>query len=69
MTEKMSKAMLDVIGVASVSVMGPVVRSEAGKKVLSMVPGEVLVASLDAVSKCFLSSKNYILAQKLQFIL
>ncbi|KAK6151845.1 hypothetical protein DH2020_014480 [Rehmannia glutinosa] len=51
MTEKMSKAMLDVVGVATGSVMGPVVRSQAGKTFLSMVPGEVLLASLDAVNK------------------
>ncbi|PIN20596.1 hypothetical protein CDL12_06715 [Handroanthus impetiginosus] len=51
MTEKMSKAMLDVVGVASGSVMAPVVRSKAGKTFLSMVPGQVLLASLDAVNK------------------
>lgn len=55
MTEKMSKAMLDVVGVASGSVMGPVVGSQAGKKFLSMMPGEVLLASLDAVSKSALN--------------
>ncbi|XP_051152511.1 senescence/dehydration-associated protein At4g35985, chloroplastic-like [Andrographis paniculata] len=51
MTEKMSKAMVDVIGVASGSVIGPAVRSQAGKKILSMVPGEVLLASLDGINK------------------
>ncbi|MCD7464829.1 hypothetical protein HAX54_053481 [Datura stramonium] len=51
MTEKMSKSMLNGIGIASGSVMGPMVRSQAGKKFLSMVPGEVLLASLDAVNK------------------
>nr|GMD32748.1 senescence/dehydration-associated protein At4g35985, chloroplastic-like [Ipomoea batatas] len=51
MTEKMSKAMLDGVGVATGSIMGPMVRSQAGKKFLSMVPGEVLLASLDAVNK------------------
>ncbi|GFP86738.1 hypothetical protein PHJA_000817600 [Phtheirospermum japonicum] len=51
MTEKMSKAMLDVVGVATGSVMGPVIRSQAGKTFLSLVPGEVLLASLDAVNK------------------
>lgn len=51
MTEKMSKAMLDGVGVATGSIMGPMVRSKAGNKFLSMVPGEVLLASLDAVSK------------------
>lgn len=51
MTEKMSKAMLDGVGIATGSVMGPVVRSQTGKAFLTMVPGEVLLASLDAVSK------------------
>lgn len=51
MTEKMSKAMLNGVGIVSGSVMGPVVRSQAGKTFLSMVPGEILLASLDAVSK------------------
>lgn len=50
MTEKLSKAMLDAVGVASGSVMAPVVRSGPGKKFVSMVPGEVLLASLDAVN-------------------
>ncbi|XP_076932320.1 senescence/dehydration-associated protein At3g51250-like [Bidens hawaiensis] len=31
--------------------MGPMVRSQAGKAFFSMVPGEVLLASLDAVNK------------------
>ncbi|CAN4094419.1 unnamed protein product [Withania somnifera] len=51
MTEKMSKSMLNGVGIATGSVMGPMVRSEAGKKFLAMVPGEVLLASLDAVNK------------------
>ncbi|XVF49107.1 hypothetical protein PTKIN_Ptkin03bG0242000 [Pterospermum kingtungense] len=51
MTEKMSKAMLDMVGVASGTVMAPLVNSRPGKAFLSMVPGEVLVASLDAVNK------------------
>ncbi|CAI9759016.1 unnamed protein product [Fraxinus pennsylvanica] len=52
MTEKMSKAMLDIVGVATGSVMAPVVvRSQAGKAFLAMVPGEVILASLDAVDK------------------
>lgn len=53
MTEKMSKAMLDIVGVATGSVMAPVVRSQAGKAFLAMVPGEVILASLDAVGKLF----------------
>ncbi|KAF7851895.1 hypothetical protein BT93_L2034 [Corymbia citriodora subsp. variegata] len=51
MTEKMSKTMLDGVQFATGSVMGPVLRSQAGKAFLSMVPGEVLLASLDAVNK------------------
>ncbi|OMO82694.1 Senescence/spartin-associated [Corchorus capsularis] len=51
MTEKMSKAMLDMVGVASGTVMAPLVNSKPGKAFLSMVPGEVLLASLDAVNK------------------
>ncbi|KAL3532529.1 hypothetical protein ACH5RR_006050 [Cinchona calisaya] len=51
MTEKMSKAMLDGVGIASGSVMAPVVRSQAGKAFFTMLPGEVLLASLDAVNK------------------
>ncbi|GFS43913.1 senescence/dehydration-associated protein-like protein [Actinidia rufa] len=51
MTEKMSKVMLDGVGLVTGSVMGPVVRSQSGKALLAMVPGEVLLASLDAVNK------------------
>jgi hypothetical protein len=51
MTEKISKSMLDGISFATGTVMKPVVRSQAGKAFLNMVPGEVLLASLDAVSK------------------
>lgn len=51
MTENLSKATLDVVGVATGSVMAPLVNSEAGKAFLTTVPGEVLLASLDAVSK------------------
>ncbi|CAI9100439.1 OLC1v1037548C1 [Oldenlandia corymbosa var. corymbosa] len=51
MTEKMSKAMLDGVGIATGSVMKPVVKSQAGKAFFSMLPGEVLLASIDAVNK------------------
>ncbi|KAE8680984.1 putative cytochrome B5 isoform 1 [Hibiscus syriacus] len=51
MTEKMSKTMLDMVGAASGTVMGPLVNSRPGKALLSMVPGQVLLASLDAVNK------------------
>ncbi|KAK3024898.1 hypothetical protein RJ639_043213 [Escallonia herrerae] len=51
MTEKMSKVMLNGVGIATGSVMKPMVRSQTGKAFLAMVPGEVLLASLDAVNK------------------
>ncbi|KAH6761755.1 Senescence/dehydration-associated protein-like protein [Perilla frutescens var. hirtella] len=51
MTEKLSKTMLNVVEGASGSVLKPVVQSKAGKTFLSMVPGEVLLASLDALNK------------------
>ena len=51
MTEKLSKTMLSGVGLATGSVITPMVKSQAGKAFLSMVPGEVLLASLDAVSK------------------
>lgn len=51
MTEKMSKAMLGMVGAASGTVMAPLVSSKPGKAFLSMVPGEVLLASLDGVNK------------------
>ncbi|KAJ9128513.1 hypothetical protein P3X46_034927 [Hevea brasiliensis] len=51
MTEKLSKTMLDGVGIATGSVMAPLVKSQAGKAFLSMVPGEVILASLDAVNK------------------
>ncbi|OAY27215.1 senescence/dehydration-associated protein At3g51250 isoform X1 [Manihot esculenta] len=51
MTEKLSKTMLDGVGIATGSVMGTVVKSQAGKALLSTVPGEVILASLDAVNK------------------
>ncbi|XP_031744067.1 senescence/dehydration-associated protein At4g35985, chloroplastic isoform X2 [Cucumis sativus] len=50
MTEKLSKSMLDMVGVASGSVMGPVMKSQAGRAFFAMVPGQVLLASLDAVT-------------------
>ncbi|GAB4839024.1 hypothetical protein Ancab_028552 [Ancistrocladus abbreviatus] len=51
MTQKVSKVMLDGVGVATGSVMGPLVRSKAGQAFFNMMPGEVLLASLDAVDK------------------
>ncbi|XP_057768432.1 senescence/dehydration-associated protein At4g35985, chloroplastic-like [Salvia miltiorrhiza] len=51
MTEKLSKSTLSVVEGASGSVMAPIVKSRPGKAFLSMVPGEVLLASLDALNK------------------
>ncbi|XP_042492466.1 senescence/dehydration-associated protein At4g35985, chloroplastic-like [Macadamia integrifolia] len=51
MTEKMSKSLLDGITVATGSVVEPLARTQAGKAFLGMVPGEVLLASLDAVNQ------------------
>ncbi|KAL7229291.1 hypothetical protein ACSBR2_007904 [Camellia fascicularis] len=51
MTEQMSKAMLDSVGIATGIVMAPVVQSQVGKAFLAMVPGQVLLASLDAINK------------------
>ncbi|KAK9947815.1 hypothetical protein M0R45_003418 [Rubus argutus] len=51
MTSKLSKSMLDGVGIVTGSVMAPVVNSKAGKSFLGMVPGQVLLASLDAINK------------------
>ncbi|XXG57365.1 hypothetical protein AAC387_Pa03g4537 [Persea americana] len=51
MTEKMSKSLLDGVLFATGSVTKPLIRSQAGKAFLNTVPGEVLLASLDAVNK------------------
>ncbi|CAH8389590.1 unnamed protein product [Eruca vesicaria subsp. sativa] len=50
-TEQLSKTMLNGAGVVSGSVMVPVMKSKPGKAFFSMVPGEVLLASLDALNK------------------
>ncbi|ESQ55961.1 hypothetical protein EUTSA_v10025458mg [Eutrema salsugineum] len=50
-TEKLSKTMLNGVGIVSGSVMAPIVKSKPGKAFFSMVPGEVLLASLDALNK------------------
>ncbi|KMT03200.1 hypothetical protein BVRB_8g197490 [Beta vulgaris subsp. vulgaris] len=50
-TQKMSKTMLDGVGIASGSVMGPLVNSKQGRAFFSMMPGEVLLASFDALDK------------------
>ncbi|KAL2342570.1 hypothetical protein Fmac_003855 [Flemingia macrophylla] len=51
MTEKLSKSLLNGVGIVSGSVMTPVVKSQPGKAFLKMLPGEVLLASLDSVNK------------------
>lgn len=51
MTEKLSKSLLNGVGIVSGSVMAPVIKSQQGKAFLKMLPGEVLLASLDALSK------------------
>ncbi|PNY13617.1 hypothetical protein L195_g010275 [Trifolium pratense] len=51
MTEKLSKSLLSGVGIVSETVMAPLVKSQPGKAFLRMLPGEVLLASLDAVNK------------------
>ncbi|KAJ6372345.1 hypothetical protein OIU76_026766 [Salix suchowensis] len=69
MTEKLSKTMLTGVGLATGSVITPLVKSQAGKAFLSMVPGEVLLASLDAtrlwMQRKLLRDKLYLQPQKL----
>lgn len=50
-TENMSKAMLNGVGIVTGSVMGPLVNSKQGRAFFSMMPGEALLASLDAIDK------------------
>lgn len=51
MTQQMSKAMLNGVGITTGAVMGPLVNSKQGRAFFSMMPGEVLLASLDAIDK------------------
>ncbi|CAL5215094.1 unnamed protein product [Lathyrus oleraceus] len=51
MTEKLSKSLLNGVGIVSGTVMAPLVKSQPGKAFLRMLPGEVLLASFDAVNK------------------
>ncbi|BAU02929.1 hypothetical protein LR48_Vigan10g008200 [Vigna angularis] len=53
MTEKLTKSLLDGVGIISGSVMTPVLKSQPGQAFLNMLPGEVLLASLDAVNRVF----------------
>ncbi|KAK1290090.1 hypothetical protein QJS10_CPB18g00988 [Acorus calamus] len=51
MTEKMSQALLNGVITVTSSVTAPLVQSHAGKSFFAMVPGEVLLATLDAVNR------------------
>ncbi|WOK95703.1 senescence/dehydration-associated protein [Canna indica] len=51
MTERMSKTLLDGVLLVTSSVAAPLVQSRAGKSFLAMLPGQVLLATLDAVNK------------------
>ncbi|KAL5697754.1 hypothetical protein ACHQM5_028871 [Ranunculus cassubicifolius] len=51
MTEKMSKSVLNGVGFVSGAVVTPMIRSPTGKALLANMPGEVLLASLDAINK------------------
>ncbi|KAG6424060.1 hypothetical protein SASPL_114472 [Salvia splendens] len=51
MTEKMSKGVLNVAESGSGSAMTPILQSRVGKAFLSTMPGEVILASLDAINK------------------
>ncbi|XP_073012591.1 protein EARLY-RESPONSIVE TO DEHYDRATION 7, chloroplastic-like isoform X1 [Typha latifolia] len=51
MTEKMSQSLLNVVITVTGSIAVPLLQSKTGKSFLSMVPGQVLLASLDAINK------------------
>lgn len=51
MTEKMSESLLNGVIFVTGSVTAPLLQSRAGKAFFGMLPGEVLLASLDAVGK------------------
>ncbi|KAJ3695079.1 hypothetical protein LUZ60_000456 [Juncus effusus] len=51
MTEKMSASLLEAVITVTGSITAPIFNSQAGKSFLSMMPGEVLLASLDAINK------------------
>ncbi|KAJ6817037.1 senescence/dehydration-associated protein-like isoform X1, chloroplastic [Iris pallida] len=51
MTEKMSESLLNGVIFVTGSVTAPLLQSKAGKAFFGMLPGEVLLASLDAVGK------------------
>ncbi|KAG6424061.1 hypothetical protein SASPL_114473 [Salvia splendens] len=51
MTHILSKSVLNVVETGTGAVMTPIVESRPGKAFLNMMPGEVLLASLDALNK------------------
>ncbi|KAJ6800687.1 senescence/dehydration-associated protein-like isoform X1, chloroplastic [Iris pallida] len=51
MTEKMSESLLNGVIFVTGSATAPLLQSKAGKAFFGMLPGEVLLASLDAVGK------------------
>ncbi|KAJ6833557.1 senescence/dehydration-associated protein-like isoform X1, chloroplastic [Iris pallida] len=51
MTEKMSESLLNGVIFVTGSVTAPLLQSTAGKAFFGTLPGEVLLASLDAVGK------------------
>jgi hypothetical protein len=52
MTEKMSQSLLDTVISVTGSMAAPLIRSKQGRAFLATVPGEVILASLDAISEC-----------------
>lgn len=51
MTEKISGSLLDGVLQFTSLMAAPLARTRAGKSLMGLLPGEVLMASLDAVSK------------------
>jgi len=51
MTEQMSQSLLDTVISVTGSVAAPLLRSKQGRAFLATVPGEVVLASLDAINK------------------
>ncbi|GAU22802.1 hypothetical protein TSUD_142420 [Trifolium subterraneum] len=68
--EKLSKSLLNGVGIVSGSMMTPVLKSQPGQAFLKMLPGEVLLASLDAIrflkQQRLLKSKLFLPPLKLQ---
>ncbi|TVU35253.1 hypothetical protein EJB05_17131, partial [Eragrostis curvula] len=51
MTEKISQSLLDTVISVTGSMAAPLLRSKQGRAFLATVPGEVILASLDAINK------------------